>query len=44
LFNRTESRFVLDPKAVFDAQTNLDHVSRQWDTALVQLKALVEEE
>ena len=38
-----ESRFVLDPKPLVDAQTYLDHVSRQWDNALVRLKALVEE-
>jgi hypothetical protein len=44
LCNRTEIRFVLDPKAVLGAQTYLEHVSRQWDTALVRLKVLVEEE
>jgi len=38
-----ESRFVFEPKAIIDAQTYLDHVSRQWDTALARLKALVEE-
>ena len=26
-----ESRFALEPKAIIDAQTYLDHVSRQWD-------------
>jgi len=37
-----ESRFALQPKAIMDAQTYLEHVSRQWDTALARLKALVE--
>ena len=37
-----ESRLALQPKAIMDAQTYLEHVSRQWDTALVRLKALVE--
>ena len=37
-----ESRFALDPKPIMDAQTYLGHVSRQWDTALARLKALVE--
>jgi len=36
-----ESRLALQPKAIMDAQTYLEHVSRQWDTALVRLKALV---
>ena len=39
-----ESQFALEPKAIIDAQTYLDHVSRQWDAALARLKALVEEE
>jgi DNA-binding transcriptional ArsR family regulator len=39
-----ESRFALDPKPIIGAQTYLEHVSRQWDTALARLKALVEEE
>jgi DNA-binding transcriptional ArsR family regulator len=39
-----ENRFALDPKPIVDAQTYLEHVSRQWDTALARLKALVEEE
>ena len=39
-----ESQFALQPKAIMDAQTYLEHVSRQWDTALARLKALVEEE
>ena len=39
-----ESRFVLDPKPIVDAQTYLEHVSRRWDAALARLKALVEEE
>ena len=37
-----ESRFVLDPKPIVSAQAYLEHVSRQWDNALVRLKALVE--
>jgi DNA-binding transcriptional ArsR family regulator len=39
-----ESRFALDPKPIMDAKTYLEHVSRQWDTALARLKALVEKE
>ena len=39
-----ESRFALEPKTIIDAQTYLDQVSRQWDNALAQLKALVEEQ
>jgi DNA-binding transcriptional ArsR family regulator len=39
-----ESRFALEPKTIIDAQTYLEHVSRQWDNALARLKALVEEE
>jgi DNA-binding transcriptional ArsR family regulator len=38
-----ESRFTLDPRPLADAQTYLDHVSKQWDNALSRLKALVEE-
>ena len=38
-----ESRFALDPKPIVSAQAYLQHVSRQWDTALGRLKALVEE-
>lgn len=38
-----ESRFVLDPKPIVSAQAYLEHVSRQWDSALARLKALVEE-
>jgi DNA-binding transcriptional ArsR family regulator len=37
-----ESRFVLDPKPIAGAQAYLEHVSRQWDSALARLKALVE--
>jgi DNA-binding transcriptional ArsR family regulator len=37
-----ESRFVLDPKPIVSAQAYLEHVSRQWDSALARLKALVE--
>jgi DNA-binding transcriptional ArsR family regulator len=39
-----ESRFALEPKAIVDAQTYLDHVSHQWDNALARLKAQVEDE
>ena len=39
-----ESRFELDLKPIMDAQTYLEHVSRQWDTALARLKALVKEQ
>jgi DNA-binding transcriptional ArsR family regulator len=39
-----ESRFALDPKPIDEVRTYLDHVSRQWDSALARLKALVEEE
>ena len=38
-----ESRFALDPKPIVSAHAYLQHVSRQWDTALARLKALVEE-
>ena len=38
-----ESRFALEPRTIIEAQTYLDHVSRQWDNALARLKALVEE-
>ena len=38
-----ESRFVLDPRPIVGAQEYLEHVSRQWDTALSRLKALVEQ-
>ena len=34
----------VDPKPIMDAQTDLGHVSRQWDNALGRLKALVEED
>ena len=37
-----ESRFTLDPRPLVDAQTYLDHVAKQWDNALLRLKALVE--
>ena len=37
-----ESLFALDPKPIESAQEYLEHVSRQWDTALARLKALVE--
>jgi DNA-binding transcriptional ArsR family regulator len=38
-----ESRFALDPRPIVSAQEYLEHVSRQWDTALARLKALVED-
>ncbi|MBY0323817.1 MAG: helix-turn-helix domain-containing protein [Reyranella sp.] len=38
-----ESRFALDPRPIVSAQEYLEHVSRQWDTALTRLKALVED-
>ena len=38
-----ESRFALDPRPIVSAQEYLEHVSRQWDTALARVKALVEE-
>ncbi|MPZ32929.1 MAG: metalloregulator ArsR/SmtB family transcription factor [Rhodospirillales bacterium] len=38
-----ESRFALDPRPIVSAQAYLEHVSRQWDTALARLKVLVEE-
>jgi DNA-binding transcriptional ArsR family regulator len=38
-----ESRFALDPRPIVSAQEYLGYVSRQWDTALARLKALVEE-
>ena len=38
-----ESRFALDPRPIVSAQHYLEHVTRQWDTALARLKALVEE-
>lgn len=37
-----ENRFALDPRPIVSAQEYLEHVSRQWDTALARLKALVE--
>jgi DNA-binding transcriptional ArsR family regulator len=38
-----ESQFTLDPRPLSEAQTWLDHVSKQWDNALLRLRALVEE-
>ena len=38
-----ESRFALDPRPIMSSQEYLAHVSRQWDTALARLKALVEQ-
>jgi DNA-binding transcriptional ArsR family regulator len=37
-----ESRFALDPQPIEDLRQYLDEVSRQWDDALVRLKAHVE--
>src|SRR5260370_38407314 len=39
-----ESRFALDPKPILDAQTHLEHVSRQWDTPLTLLRSLAAEQ
>ena len=38
-----ESHFRLDPRPIDDVRTYLEHVSRQWDNALVRLKTLVED-
>jgi DNA-binding transcriptional ArsR family regulator len=38
-----ESRFALEPKPLDELRDYLDHVSRQWDEALMRLKALVED-
>ncbi len=38
-----ESHFALEPKPLDELRDYLDLVSRQWDAALVRLKALVEE-
>ena len=38
-----ESRFVLETKPLDEVRDYLDLVSRQWDAALMRLKALVEE-
>ena len=38
-----ESRFELDPGPIAQMHTYLDSVSRQWDEALLRLKAFVEE-
>lgn len=39
-----ESQFKLEPKPIADAQRYLEHVSRQWDQALMRLKTMVESE
>ena len=39
-----ESQFKLEPKPIAEAQRYLERVSRQWDQALIRLKAMVEEE
>lgn len=36
-----EGRFALDPRPIVGAQEHLEHVSRQWDTALARFRALV---
>jgi DNA-binding transcriptional ArsR family regulator len=38
-----ERLFELETKPIEDLRAYLDHVSRQWDKALVRLKSLVEE-
>jgi hypothetical protein len=38
-----ESLFALDPQPLMEIREYLDLVSRQWDEALLRLKALVEE-
>jgi DNA-binding transcriptional ArsR family regulator len=38
-----ESLFALDPEPMYELRKYLDHVSEQWDLALLRLKALVEE-
>ncbi len=37
-----ENRFALDPAPIAEMHNYLDSVSRQWDEALLRLKALVE--
>lgn len=37
-----ENLFELKPKPIENARHYLDHISRQWDDALVRLKSLVE--
>jgi len=38
-----ESLFALDPEPMHELKKYLDHVSEQWDLALLRLKAFVEE-
>ena len=38
-----ETRYALQPEPLAAARTYLDEVSAQWDSALVRLRALVEE-
>jgi|SRR5580704_14262989 DNA-binding transcriptional ArsR family regulator len=38
-----ESLFALDPEPMHELKKCLDHVSEQWDLALLRLKAFVEE-
>ena len=38
-----ESLFALDPEPMYELKKYLDHVSEQWDLALLRLKAFVEE-
>jgi DNA-binding transcriptional ArsR family regulator len=37
-----ESQFELEPKPIDEVRRYLEHVSRQWDSALARLKSLVE--
>ena len=39
-----ESRFVFDPDGLEQARAHLEHASRQWDRAIVRLRALVADE
>ena len=39
-----ENLFELEPRALDRARRSLDHISRQWDSALLRLKAFVEAE
>jgi DNA-binding transcriptional ArsR family regulator len=39
-----ESQFELEPGGLDAVRDHLDHVSKQWDAALVRLKAFVEED
>lgn len=39
-----ESQFKLEPKPIEEVRLYLERVSRQWDQALLRLKAMVEEQ